>query len=365
MYGYLHEFQCLLDDEVKFALFTATATKQTKCKIMNMLNINEAETLFIEKNPERENIRYCAEYVENDKEVCYIFNTTIRELQEKKELCPRRLIYTQTRKQCARIYNSFCSELGDKLYLNSEPNLKCRLVEMFHGGTPETVKQHIVMQLGNSGSCLRVVICTVAFGMGVNCTNVHESVHFGSPKSVECYVQESGRIGRDGADSISRILYNEKLLKGASHQMVSFIKGSYCRRQGLMKYFEHFEEKELQGCNFCDNCAKLCQCSEFCCNWISMVYDTLKLSNSVTPTHGRERIVSVEQKTELHRLLTEFKRKLTEDATVSLSSVHNEFYSYHISQVLANCVNICLTWMIFIIMLRFGGRFMPITYCQF
>ena len=66
-------------------------------------------------------------------------------------------------------------------------------------------------------SCLRVLICTVAFGMEVNCRNVNESIHFGAPKNIEFYVQESGRIGRDGTISISRILYSAKILKGADY----------------------------------------------------------------------------------------------------------------------------------------------------
>ncbi len=45
---------------------------------------------------------------------------------------------------------------------------------------------------------IRVLICTVAFGMGVNCKSVRRVVHFGPSKSVELYVQESGRAGRDG-----------------------------------------------------------------------------------------------------------------------------------------------------------------------
>ena len=79
-------------------------------------------------------------------------------------------------------------------------------------------------QLALPNSCLRVVICTVAFGMGVNCTNVNESIHFGAPKSLEAYVQESGRIGRDGSPSVSRIMYNAMLLRGADPQVVHYIK---------------------------------------------------------------------------------------------------------------------------------------------
>ena len=48
-----------------------------------------------------------------------------------------------------------------------------------------------------SDSCLRVVVATIAFGMGVNCYNVHEVIHLGSPSDLESYVQETGCAGRD------------------------------------------------------------------------------------------------------------------------------------------------------------------------
>ena len=218
-YGELNEFKCLLDPETNFALFTATSTQQTKMKVIGMLDIDVSETLFIEKKTERKNIRYCVEYVESDKEVIGMFYSIINELIEKKETCSRRFIYTQTRNQCATIYNAFNSDLGNNIYQNCEANPRFRLVDMFHGGTPESIKKHIVAQLAIPDSCLRVVICTVAFGMGVNCSNVNESIHFGAPKSLEAYIQESGRIGRNGSTSISRILYNAMLLRGADHQM--------------------------------------------------------------------------------------------------------------------------------------------------
>jgi superfamily II DNA helicase RecQ len=188
-------------------------------KVIGMLDIDVSETLFIEKNPERKNIRYCVEYVESDKEVIGMFYSIINEL-----ICSRRLIYTQTRNQCAAIYNAFCSDLGNNIYQNCEANPRFLLVDMFHGGTPESVKKHIVAQLAIPDSCLRVVICTVAFGMGVNCSNVNESNHFGAQKSLEAYIQESGRIGRNDSTSISRIRYNAMLLRATDHQMRNYIK---------------------------------------------------------------------------------------------------------------------------------------------
>ena len=55
------------------------------------------------------------------------------------------------------------------------------------------------------------------FGMGVDCKGVHRIVHFGPSKTVEAYVQETGRAGRDGVQSMAYILYHRILsvmLKG-------------------------------------------------------------------------------------------------------------------------------------------------------
>ena len=61
-----------------------------------------------------------------------------------------------------------------------------------------------------SPSHLRVIIATTAFGMGVACVDVHQIVHLTPPDSVESYIQETGRAGRDGTNSVA-VLY---LIKG-------------------------------------------------------------------------------------------------------------------------------------------------------
>ena len=171
--------------------------------------------------------------------------------------------------------------------------------------------------------------------MGVDCSNVDESIHLGAPKSIEAYVQESGRTGRNGCSSISRILYNAMLLRGADHYMKTYIKETACRRHNLMRNFGNYAEQEINGYQCCDNCAKSCSCSLSCNNWVVMNTATIKQPTATQPL--RTRNVCSEQKKQLYELRHEYRKKLTQEKTVSLLGVQTEFYSFHISQVLNNC----------------------------
>ena len=77
---------------------------------------------------------------------------------------------------------------------------------MFTSSSHSKDKQRILANFTNPSSALRVVVATVAFGIGIDAPNVRHVVHWGPPKTIECYVQESGRCGQDGQDS-SAVLY--------------------------------------------------------------------------------------------------------------------------------------------------------------
>ena len=85
-------------------------------------------------------------------------------------------------------------------------------------------------------------------------------MHYGPSKTMEAYVQETGRAGRDGVQSMAYILYHGILLSHVEGQMKSFVKTSECRRQTLMKHFDSELEQPEKVHLCCDNCAAGCKC---------------------------------------------------------------------------------------------------------
>ena len=124
----------------------------------------------------------------------------------------------------------------DLYYPPTAPHLsKYRLVDMFTSVTGESVKTNIIRNFTlPSGHC-RVVIGTIAFGLGLDSPNVRKVIHWGPSSDIESYVQESGRIGQGSMPAVA-VLYYDKLdltkIKGVSDDVKNYCENTVeCRKR--------------------------------------------------------------------------------------------------------------------------------------
>ncbi len=157
-YGQLLEIQPLLSNP-QIAVFIATASKTTKRKLFDLLQLNILIPPFLKKNPLKDNIRSSVNHVSNESSLDeIIFLSLINEIKQRHEKVRGTLIFCTTRKQCSPVYKAFAVALDEKLYLDGNKDPRKRIVDMYHAGTPEKVKEHILSQLISMQGHLRVLI---------------------------------------------------------------------------------------------------------------------------------------------------------------------------------------------------------------
>ena len=254
-YSKLYELRSLAPNVPMVAL-TATATKLTRDTILSLLNM--ANVVEIKESPNKLNVAYVVQYMDKDTELEFYFSWLTDELKHSQEKTDRTIIYCQTIRQCGLVYATIKGLLGTNMFIGDDS--KNVLVEMLHSCTPEENKKTILESFQSENGIIRLLIATIAFGMGVDCRGVHRVIHFGPSKNVESYVQETGRAGRDGHQSIAYVLYHGVMLSHIDAHMKSFVKTKECRRKNILNHFECVSMYPEQPYLCCDNCASQCEC---------------------------------------------------------------------------------------------------------
>jgi ATP-dependent DNA helicase RecQ len=257
--------------------FTATATVQVRRDITEQLQLSDPEILV--GNFDRPNLTY--------------------------RVLPRRDLFEQIHEVLERhdgeagiIYCMRRKDVDEIAKALSETKGLNRKVFGYHAGmTPDQRRR--VQEAFIEEEC-DLIVATIAFGMGIDRSNIRFVLHAGMPKSIEAYQQETGRAGRDGLEAECVLLYSaqdgmtwryllersveEALNRTASEgeaapikidprfvpaamkhidEMDRFARGAACRHKALVEYFGQAYEgpddaaadpRGVRGCGACDMC---------------------------------------------------------------------------------------------------------------
>ncbi|HTO14478.1 MAG TPA: DNA helicase RecQ [Edaphocola sp.] len=223
------------------AAFTATADRPTQQDILTQLNIPDAQVhlssfdrknLYLEVRPGNNRINQILDFL----------NSRPKESG---------IIYCLSRKSTV--------EVADKLRKAGF------IAKAYHAGLSSEERSSIQESFINDE--IPIVVATIAFGMGIDKSNVRWVIHYNLPKNIEGYYQEIGRGGRDGLPAYNILFYSyadvvqlRKFTEDASNadyqiakleRMQQFAEALSCRRIVLLNYFGEYH---TENCNNCDVC---------------------------------------------------------------------------------------------------------------
>ena len=215
-------------------------------------------------SPDRPNIFY---EVKPRTDIDTDFLPLITTLQKEAVRAPRVLVYCQSLDTCADLFAHFLYELGESSYYPpGSPHLsEYRLFGMFHASTPQHNKDVILKSLLVPDGTVRVVFATIALGMGIDLRDVNTVIHYGAPRSLDDYFQESGRGGRSGGDALSTIYWKpvecpvrKEPITIRDHELIAvrrYVENvTVCRRKWLLDHFDvQFDVEGSRCCDICSN----------------------------------------------------------------------------------------------------------------